>query len=92
MEITLERKQTLKGPDGIKIELDADEIYSNDPGMGTPILVSVADDGERFIASYNCAVGENEVDGVKLTDEQIEWLNDLDYALDTWLTAFTRKG
>jgi len=86
--ITMARKQTLKGPGGIKIELDADEIFPNDPGQGTPILVNLYEG----TASYNCAVSENEVDGIELEQIQIEWLNKLEYQIDTWLTNHSRAA
>jgi hypothetical protein len=84
--ITLARKQTIKGPGGLKIELDADEIFPDDPGQGTPILVSLPEGGERYTATYNCAVSENEVDGIYLNDDQIDFLQNLDCELDNWLT------
>ena len=87
-EITLARKQTIKGPGGIKIELDADEIYPNDPGQGTPILVVIG----TQTASYNCAGDTGECGDTFVLDNQMKWLNDLDYALDTWLTNFVRAG
>jgi len=32
-------KQTLKGPEGLIIKLDSDQIFPDDPGQGTPAMV-----------------------------------------------------
>lgn len=66
-------KETLKGPDGIKLELDKGEIYPDDPGMGTPALVVLAN-GDT--GTFDCVTSEGEtVDGQhKLTQEQLDWL------------------
>jgi len=88
--ITLERKQKIKGPDRLILELDADEIYPDDPGMGTPVLVSIPSDFDRVFASFECAVNELEIEGFTLTDAQINWLNDIEYAVNTWLSTHSK--
>ena len=76
-------KSTLSGPGGIKLELDSNEIYPNDPGQGTPALV-VMPNGNT--ASYNCAVSEGEtMDGDKLSPAQIAWLEKMESTVEQFL-------
>lgn len=67
----------LKGPGGIKLVLDVREVFPDDPGNGTPALVTY---GTSFSASYECATNEEELTsdrhGTKgLTHEQLMWLD-----------------
>lgn len=65
----------LRGPGGISLVLDPSEIFPDDPGNGTPAIVTVGDAG----GSYLCATDQGEVmDGrgrtVLLTEAQRTWL------------------
>ena len=68
----MSRKTTLRGPDGLRIEFDADQIFKDDPGQGTPVLVVLG----NATASFNCASCEGELDcgEVQLSIEQTDWL------------------
>jgi hypothetical protein len=79
-------KSILKGPDGMTVKLDTDEIYVSDPGMGTPVLVCL---GNGETASWNCATNEAEtLDGTRfstgLSTDQKSWLDRLTPQIDEW--------
>ena len=71
--------QTLRGPNGIRLELDASEIYPNDPGMGTPMLVCLK--GETM--TLNCA--EDNSAALGCNEEQTEWIWEISNAANDWL-------
>ena len=68
--------KTLIGPNGLRIELDASEIYPDDPGAGTPAMVYYGRDS----ATFWCALDTGELDGRKLRQPELDWL---DAQLDT---------
>lgn len=76
-------KQILRGPGGIKLELNADQIFPGDPGLGTPRLVTI--NGGRHTGTLDCALGECEVDDAPLSEAQWEWLDALSIQADEWL-------
>lgn len=69
-------KKTLKGPGGLLLLLDTDEVFPDDPGNGTPALV-VAPFG-RGTSTYYCARDMGTVEGrdgeVELSTDQCKWL------------------
>ena len=77
------KKQVLGGPDGIKLELNASEVYPNDPGMGTPALLTLKS-GDTV--TFNCAYETSEAEGESLTQAQMDWLTEIADAVDQWLT------
>ena len=60
----------LNGPNGITLILDPTQVCKDDPGQGTPALVTLKNE----TATYWCAIGEGEVDGLELSKAQIGWL------------------
>ena len=62
--------KTLTGPNGIRIELDASQVFPADPGAGTPAMVYMA----RESATYWCALDTGELDGRKLRQPELDWL------------------
>lgn len=74
-----EAQQTLVGPDDIELILDADEIYIDDPGMGTPRIVNI--DGETM--TLDCAI--DNISDIGGTEEQREWLIKMQDKADDWL-------
>lgn len=74
-----EPQQTLVGPAGIELILDADEIYLYDPGTGTPRLVNI--DGETM--TLDCAL--DNLSDIGGTDEQRDWLSEMQDKADDWL-------
>lgn len=75
-------KTLLKGPD-ITVEMDTEEIYPNDPGMGTPVLIEL-DNGDTGTWNYVTSEGET-ADGTQLTEEQKEWLNSITPTVEQWM-------
>jgi len=63
-------KQTLIGPNGLRLVLDSAEIFPDDPGQGTPAMVYLR--GES--ATYWCALNEGEVDRQATNASQQAWL------------------
>lgn len=75
-------RDIIKGP-GISVELDTREIYPHDPGMGTPVLISL-DNGETV--TWNCGISEGEtVDGTKFNQEELDWLNWVTPQVEQWM-------
>lgn len=75
-------KEILDGPDGMKVEFDASQVFPEDPGQGTPVLVVLKN---KETASWNCAINEGEtVDGTKFTEKQKSWLNNITPWVDAW--------
>lgn len=82
-------KHTLKGPGGITLELDSNQIFPNDPGQGTPALV-VWPNGNT--GTFYCVTAEGEnVEGDRLTDEQARWLNSQEESVDLFIESMGRE-
>jgi hypothetical protein len=79
--------KTLNGPGGIRILLDASEIFPDDPGQGTPALVQLF----GATGTYWCVSAEGELleGGTtrRLTPEQCRWLNDQEDVVTDFLRA-----
>ncbi len=75
--------EVLTGPNGIRIEMDAKQIFPDDPGQGTPVLVCFAN-GDT--GTWNCVTSEGETaDGTQLDDEQKEWIGDMETEVAEWM-------
>lgn len=70
----MKNRFTKTGPNGLRVEFDATEIYPDDPGQGTPVLVCLG----RETATFCCALNEGEVDGIRLSQAQIAFLESLE--------------
>jgi len=71
----MKNRFTKYGPNGLRVEFDASEIFPEDPGQGTPVLVCLG----RENASFCCALNEGEVGGcIRLSPDQIEFLTSLE--------------
>ncbi len=79
-------KQTIQGPDGIKLILDASEIYPSDPGQGTPAMIEL-ETGET--GTFWCVADVDGVDGKWLTNNQKQWVASLYEDVGNWETRFT---
>lgn len=75
--------ESLTGPGGIRILLDAREIVPDDPGQGTPALV-VAPFG-RGTSTFWCANDTGEIDGAEMTVAQKIWLDAQESAVNQWV-------
>lgn len=69
-------KQVVRGPGGLRLELDASQIFPEDPGQGTPFMVVHASGAS---ATFCCACNEGELDcgEYQLSPAQMGWLHDL---------------
>lgn len=68
-------QEVLNGPDGLQLILDPSQIFPDDPGNGTPALVTRG----KAVSTYWCALGEGCLDGgrdgeVPLSDADLAWL------------------
>jgi hypothetical protein len=64
----------LMGPGGIRIVLDRSKVVKDDPGADTPAMVYLPKN--KGSGTFWCAVDTGEVDDVRLTDKQCEWLQE----------------
>ena len=62
------------GPAGLSVRFDSTEIFPDDPGQGTPVLVFLGKESSTFC----CALNEGEVDGIRLSQAQIAFLETLE--------------
>jgi hypothetical protein len=67
-------KFTKYGPAGLSVRFDSSEIFPHDPGQGTPVLVFLGKES----ATFCCALNEGEVDGIRLSQSQIAFLETLE--------------
>lgn len=86
-------KQTIVGPGGLKVVLNADEIFPNNPGMGTPCMVELRLTTHGLAtATFECAAAEAELEcgEVQLTVSQAAWLREMSADVDAWLEHHTQ--
>lgn len=81
------KHQTIMGPRGIKLVLDASQIFPNNPGDGTPCLIYY----KRETMTLECGtqnVGEiiPEAESYEDAEWAYDWINSLYDAADEWLT------
>lgn len=97
--MSFERKDTIECPHDTRyyIELDADEIFPDDPGQGQPVRVvgpAIKDDNESS-ASFNCAIGEQELTSYKycepIPDAVYRWLLDCIDDVEEWFEEHSPK-
>lgn len=70
---------------GLKITLDPEQIFPNDPGQGTPVIVEMTKgEGKGSTGTWNCVQGEGEIDGFPITDDQRKWLNEVEPRVEKW--------
>ena len=74
---------------GLTVLFDRREVFSDDPGAGTPAMVYLDSDND-YCASLNCAQNEGELNGSRgyreLTGQQQSFLNsDAIDELESWV-------
>jgi hypothetical protein len=66
----------------IRVELDRDEVYPDDPGRGTPALVHIG----KNCGTYWCVRDTGELmDGPALTAAECKWLWDIEDDVEGFL-------
>jgi hypothetical protein len=84
--ITIEKpKQTLIGPSGTRLHLDASQIYPSRPGEGTPVLIECSN-GETICrdAVFDGLLG-NAIDLHPVKINQIyDWMHKLATQIEAW--------
>lgn len=95
-----QQMQILQGPDELRIELDASQVFPDDPGQGTPVLV-VQMSGKRVYATgtYNCVSDTGVLECAQdshgefiLSTPKLNWINAQYNIVDKWLTEAVRAA
>lgn len=61
----------------IVVTLDKGEVYENDPGSGTPEMVSLFENGREIATgTLNCVLGEGEIEGMALDAPALKFLDE----------------
>jgi hypothetical protein len=83
------RKQTLRGPGGILVHLDASQIYPENPGEGTPIIIEHPEGDDT--ASWGCGYEGGNLDDVlpeRFGDRErrgvMRWLDSISEQVEAW--------
>lgn len=78
--------KTLRGPNGIRIELDSSEVVPNDPGAGTPAMVYLGNDCATFWCAmdYGCLQDDTE-----LSERQSRWLDEQEETVNAFVEAYS---
>lgn len=92
----MRRQETLTGPDGLSIQLDADQIFPEDPGQGTPAIVIQRRGKRESTATFACAndtgvLEDHYGDFLVLNRYKCAWLGAMETYVDNWLTHFTNE-
>lgn len=91
-------KELLRGPDGLIIELDSEQIFPDDPGQGTPALVIQRKQGrDAYTATFNCAGSEGVLEGDRgkflvLNRAKCAWLTSQEDVVDRFITEHSRAN
>lgn len=64
------RKETLDGPLGTKLIIDESQAFKDDPGKGTPALVSY----KKKFGTYWCCIETGFCDDRELPEGVVKWL------------------
>ena len=73
----------------LRVELDREQVFEDNPGAGTPAMVYWKVGGKEFSSTYWCAIETGEMlctgDLRMLTEAQVKWLDSLDEKIDKFL-------
>ena len=91
-------KQTLHGPSGLRIELDASEIFPDDPGAGTPAMV-YRNKGlcDECSGTFGCVIETGEFINVAgdgdpfTTGDEASWLETKRQFVDDFITTHSKN-
>jgi hypothetical protein len=83
--------KTIIVTDDIEIVLDPSEIYPDDPGNGTPVMVYKTVGREKYSSTWNCANGTGTLEGreeiVDLTAYELRAMDEHAEEVDAWINA-----
>lgn len=69
-----------------RVVMDASEIFPDDPGRGTPLMVYGP---KNASATFTCALCEGELDDyAKLPENVWKWLDDVSDTVYEWLDSY----
>lgn len=76
----------------VTLVLDSSEVFADDPGEGTPALVIVRHGSSEFVATYDCVMGEGEVEGYEISDSVYRWLEEMESEVEACIEAGLTKA
>ena len=83
--------KTLTGPNGFRIDLDRSQVFPDDPGAGTPAIVT--DRTGEYSSTFWCALDTGELLGdwgdLELPQRVLHWLDDSHAAVEEFLYPTT---
>lgn len=88
-------KKNLNGPNGLKIILDSNEVFPDDPGQGTPVIVEKRVNGRAYGSTFSVALGEGYLLGngedYSLKADEIKWLQSQEETCDKFVDDIYKK-
>ena len=80
----------------VKLVLQQDDCYPDEPGLGTPAVVYLSTHGGVVSATYWCCMDYGDIWGYTLSDSIMEWLetkrNKVERYLDEWYELNEKAG
>ena len=80
----------------VKLVLQQDECFPDEPGQGTPAMVYLRIHGEVVSSTYWCCMDEGDIEGYTLSESIMEWLEtrrkQVDRYLDEWYELAEKAG
>ena len=89
MSFGLPKTIEITGPGGIRLVLDADEIFPDDPGQGTPAMVYLGDYSGTYWCCYD--TGELDCGAAGLDDNQVAWLDSVSNLVDKFMNRHLHR-
>ena len=80
--LLLDREQSFNGPDGLILQLNANEILAYRPVSHTDVAIILMEAGP---ADFEEALAAGGVDGIPFTQAQLEWLKAVEAQVEEWL-------
>lgn len=72
---------------GLVVELDPTEVFPNDPGQGTPVMVYWPEKG--LSGTFFCVLDSGMIDDYPLSERRLEWLSSLEEEVAEWFDSLT---
>ena len=79
-------KTVIPGPNRLKITLDSNEIFPNDPGQGTPAIVEKGQCAGTFACALDTGILlDKNGNDYSLTPSEVRWLESQEQAVDNFI-------